>query len=689
MDMIRRFASRMLISALSQGKLDFLAKQYKTDPEIVEAIAEYDPSPNSAYVAWLCKVYKGGPLQSLEKLTEPLRKFMKLLNNPEFPKDKRDIGKYEVEDLMALVGSERRYLHNLSVKEIERKLVNEGLPGAKLVWDEGGYKVWAVTNAKYARFLGSNTKWCTANDSYSVQYCEKGVLYPVWKHGKPVYQGHIYHDGGQIEFLDKAGHSVEVFSSEALELFGTIQLLVFQRFAKNAYTERSVENALEKNDPDLDFGAVQEVILGLDNPRLVMVYCLSHNTPVWGEGCDVLLDFPELALTVLKTWDLGRVAQLQKASPEVASDWAILSDDDSLSLKMAVLRGEPLDVEHMVKIFVFAGDKLPEILLSPEYRERAVAALKPLPLSSDFLLANKSMPELEDRIFEFWKSSRRRKWTSMESVIGKRPGYVARMEEIAGIPSGFSRGARVLPGPDCEFSAWEYDKVGVITQTSGSEYTVDVGGEEFIMIHSIPQGLFTLKPAPKVTYNYTKITPNPDKLEVGMRVVTSEAWPSRWNPIDGVGTVVRAEDAAEGDGYQVVTVEWGNAPEGEYHHGPGYERLQAVTVDAPADFSHLAQLKDGDRVKRGPTWDWRDQDGGGEGEVIEVSWGGWHRVKWDAGHVDSYQYGKCELSHGPGGAWPNTWAMDIVPVSETHTPQEWLEIALELDEADGDWVPED
>ncbi|KAK3587123.1 hypothetical protein CHS0354_006764 [Potamilus streckersoni] len=49
----------------------------------------------------------------------------------------------------------------------------------------------------------------------------------------------------------------------------------------------------------------------------------------------------------------------------------------------------------------------------------------------------------------------------------------------------------------------------------------------------------------------------------------------------------------------------------------------------------------GDRVKRGPTWEWGDQDGG-DGNLGTVDFfdgGYWWRVTWDLGHINYYRMG--------------------------------------------------
>ncbi len=46
----------------------------------------------------------------------------------------------------------------------------------------------------------------------------------------------------------------------------------------------------------------------------------------------------------------------------------------------------------------------------------------------------------------------------------------------------------------------------------------------------------------------------------------------------------------------------------------------------------------GARVKRGPDWRWKDQDGRGEGTIIEYTPGSkWVGVKWDKAYSNRYR----------------------------------------------------
>lgn len=51
----------------------------------------------------------------------------------------------------------------------------------------------------------------------------------------------------------------------------------------------------------------------------------------------------------------------------------------------------------------------------------------------------------------------------------------------------------------------------------------------------------------------------------------------------------------------------------------------------------------GARVVRGDDWDWWDQDGGGEGQIVFYD-SGWATVEWDNGNENGYRIG-CDNAH--------------------------------------------
>ena len=64
------------------------------------------------------------------------------------------------------------------------------------------------------------------------------------------------------------------------------------------------------------------------------------------------------------------------------------------------------------------------------------------------------------------------------------------------------------------------------------------------------------------------------------------------------------------------------------------------------------EFKVGDRVVRGPDWEWGDQDGGGPGTVtncgtVRIASCDWATVLWDSGNKNGYRIGPSiyDLAH--------------------------------------------
>lgn len=52
----------------------------------------------------------------------------------------------------------------------------------------------------------------------------------------------------------------------------------------------------------------------------------------------------------------------------------------------------------------------------------------------------------------------------------------------------------------------------------------------------------------------------------------------------------------------------------------------------------------GCKVRRGPSWEWKDQDGGGVGTIVaKDERKGWVKVKWQGGASNSYRMTPSEF----------------------------------------------
>jgi hypothetical protein len=425
---IRLTAAFLMTSSLNESKRNFLAKQFKLKPEIVEEIAQFDPSPNNAYTAWLCRAYKEvGDIASLSKFSEPLKKFMKLMNSPEFPKEKRDIGKYTTEELLELVGNDRRLRRNLSEREVEREIMTKGLPGAKLIWDGGGFKMWAVTNAKYARFLSSNTSWCTAQPDYSTNYCNRGTLYPIYHLGKPYIQGFIEHNGTGIEFLDVRDSQVSFKDPVVLEMFDTIRLPQLVSFCKAKLDKNQVGYIVEDSDvPEEALGALKKLLIDTGNIPGIAGFCSGDCESIWEDGFEILLDYPQILFRTVKDMSIKKLTKLAEINPELAHDvtseimTADWNRDRYLPAIIIALMGEKFGmkfVPELVEKAMQSGMTIPEVVRdNSAYMAEAVKIVSQKIREAterdgnmiDFFNNNYSLPELKPCILEYCKKFIRR-----------------------------------------------------------------------------------------------------------------------------------------------------------------------------------------------------------------------------------------------------------------------------------------
>jgi len=102
-------------------------------------------------------------------------------------------------------------------------------------------------------------------------------------------------------------------------------------------------------------------------------------------------------------------------------------------------------------------------------------------------------------------------------------------------------------------------------------------------------------------------------------------------------------------------------------------------------------LQVGDRVRRGPDWRWRNQDGGPGSEGTVVSAGvidGWARVVWDVGAANNYRWNvddafDLELRHDSARPelvpnHPNTGLVDSIRAAGSPGVDGWLDDLREL-----------
>lgn len=675
-----RLLSKLFLAALNESKRNFLAKQFKLTPEEVDSVSKNDPSPNNAYTAWLCKIYKDSGAESpsqLSRYTEPLKKFMKLMNSPDFPKEKRDIGKYTASDLMDLVGSERRMRLNLSEREIERQIMNEGLPGAKLVWKGGGFQMWAVTNAKYARLLSSNTSWCTTQSNYSIRYTASGTLYPIYYLGKPFIQGYIEHKGTEIEFLDVRDSRVDFKNPIVLQMFDTIKMPQLVAFCKYKLGKDEVYNMLAgENVNEEILEKLRDLLLDTDSISGIQGYLISDSGELWEEGYEILLDYPQILLRTIKSVPYDTLISLKENYPELAHDIALeistAGNDKNIPGIVMTLMGDAHGlslIPGLVASCMEQGNALSETVTeNPIFLNKIVEVVtkkienmeEPSDNVAEFLEYNRRLEPLRPSILQYWKKFVGRKWGELDDVLAGVPEYQERVELVRSFPKNLRVGVRVTLGPDYQGDL-PADSIGKVIEASSPKVIVQFeGGKLGDFFYDWDSGKFQLMPYVDKTEKWVVIDPLPERLEIGQRVIPGPDWMEEDRTGD-IGTVERTSNGEDG---QLVYIRFDRTPDtvsGGFYYTPG-DRVRVVPVELEKPEIKLPdKLSSGTIIKRGPTWEWESQDNNGTGEVNGYSgMRGWVGVVWNSGSNNNYRYGSDQSNHpGPNGFGP--FLMDVIP----------------------------
>lgn len=573
--MIPIIGSKLLIALLKQDEVNSIKKQYGLTKEQILVCNEADPSSKNTYTRWLCKAYRdtegteAEKENSVTKLKAPLTQFMKLVNSPEFPKEKRDIGKYTVEALLAIVGNQRRYLKQLSPTAIEKLIKTEGLPGAKIVWDGNGFRMWYITNFEYAMILGSNTHWCTASSrDYAIKYTTQGGgLYIIYLNGKPYCQGHF--DVGDWEFLDVNDKCPNLLDSEVQRMFTAIQhpiMAIFKKICDGKFAGW-IDNF---SNEELEEKKTQLITYAEDSQNILTVGPIVKKI-WWPEGWELLLDSPNFLLKALDglSSDLKRRLRDSDLTEEVADicmkkgrgEWALFF-------------GGPTQIQKYVAS-VFNGDDATSgnvfRSLSAETKEeiekegiRYVSEMtSPISLNTANTLDN--LQYLGKKVLlAYWSKFLNRKWDIYHRLLQAFPEYGDRVNQLARVRrkiEGLSEGDMVEPGPDCpsKFAKGQIvsiDGISVVVKLKEGNLQTFVQNDERGIYQLQKVGNEELKYFPIVIIDKTEET----GMKAGMRVI-----PGRENnkPGDGYyhgdyGDIIRIVENS-------CQVKWEDGTEANYY----------------------------------------------------------------------------------------------------------------------------
>ena len=571
-------------AALRQDQTNSLKKQYKLTDEQIEKCNSYDPSPKNTYTGWLCKAYAQttGTDEEREiavaKLKAPLVQFMKLCNNPEFPGEKKDIGKYTTPELLNLVGNQRRYLKQLSPKAIEKLVKTEGLPGAKVIWNNGGFRMWYVTNSEYAMILGSGTHWCTANTDYSETYVVRGGLYTIYMNGKPFLQGHAWFNGsnGEVAFLNVDDNNPDFLDPDVMRAFEVIQhpiMAIFKRkcdvYFKNLVESMSVSEFKEKKN---------EIINYAQNSNTVSLIGPIVRRMWWEDGWEMLIDSPTFLIEALENLSEELKAKLRKTP--LASDIASICLANKETRLAIELGDDTFLKEYVKKAFQLKVSPISSGDFSVEQRakiaEEGVRQVNELtsPLSASDTLSDLNYFGLET-VLAYWKKFINRKWDNFDRYLkNKSEEYVKRIELLQPILKSLKnlkKGDTVSPGPDCpsEF------KSGIVTNIGGITIEIkDKEGKLSTFIQDNDRGVYQLMLLESTVYS--PMVDYPSTLEIGQIVVNGYVGGHEGEE----GEIIRYDEKE--DSY---LIQWnGGDQEWQPYHGQGAGMAPAVPSTNPRAF---------------------------------------------------------------------------------------------------------
>jgi len=157
------------------SKEEIKARQKKLN-QLLDWLAEADPTVSGKYAMWIAKLYKKELIQfpeDIEKIKGRLQEFGKVKHT--LPTEQRDINRYKSYGELARILDEHS---GVGVREAVRVATAEG---QEVLFDHGAFTVIKVTTLEAASKLSRYTEWCIKDPTWGIRYLEWGPLYFIDK----------------------------------------------------------------------------------------------------------------------------------------------------------------------------------------------------------------------------------------------------------------------------------------------------------------------------------------------------------------------------------------------------------------------------------------------------------------------------------------------------------------------------
>jgi hypothetical protein len=169
------------IDALFPFKYRDSISKVMDESQVDKEMAEWALSINTKYSSWIAKLLKNNTVIQGEddlKIKERLEEFEQLLNSPNFPKNLRDINRYETFGALAKIVEE-----NSDNKSKSQTFKDQAVAGSRKVYDDGKIVVLKITTPEAGATLCKGTDWCVKDPKYGRDYLDDGPIYLFYING--------------------------------------------------------------------------------------------------------------------------------------------------------------------------------------------------------------------------------------------------------------------------------------------------------------------------------------------------------------------------------------------------------------------------------------------------------------------------------------------------------------------------
>ena len=178
---------------------------YDDIDQFIERVGEIDPSPNGIYMPWIARLaikkQNENRTEDFDRLSQDLQNFEQFKTKLE----KKDINQYKsfAEVFTAIEPFLQPRKKTTAEKKADRELAKKQTARADIIDVYSGQEGWVKipTSQAAAKYLGQNTRWCTAATKNNMfdEYNKSDKLFVIYdKASGARYQLHIH--GGQ--FMD-------------------------------------------------------------------------------------------------------------------------------------------------------------------------------------------------------------------------------------------------------------------------------------------------------------------------------------------------------------------------------------------------------------------------------------------------------------------------------------------------------